>query len=108
MVDGGIHISNREVKVDTILDRFAFRDALQDEPCRAGERSNGHKLPVGSGGTGFLAEQCSPEGRSALDIAYVEDDLHRENHRWFAQFIGVCSKTRRHNIRQPSCLTKCA
>jgi hypothetical protein len=84
MGDGGIHISNREVKVDTILDRFAFRDALQDEPCRAGERSNGHKLPVGSGGTGFLAEQCSPEGRSALDIADVEDDLHRENHRWFS------------------------
>jgi len=81
MVDGGIDISNREVKVDTILDRFAFWDALQDEPCRAGERSNGHKLPVGSGGTGFLAEPCSPEGRGALDIAYVEDDLHREHHR---------------------------
>src|SRR5262249_53349168 len=82
MVDGGIDLGNREVKVDTILDRFVFRDALQDEPCRAGERSNGHKLPVGPGETRFLAEQCSPEGRGALDIADVENDLHRENPRW--------------------------
>ena len=34
-VDSCLDISDREVKMHTILDRFAFGDALQDEPCRA-------------------------------------------------------------------------
>jgi hypothetical protein len=57
---------------------------LQDEPCHACERTNGHILPVGPGGTGFLTEQRSPESRGTLDIAHVEDDLRREDYGWLS------------------------
>jgi hypothetical protein len=81
-VDSCIDIRDCEVQVPAILDRFAFGDALQDEPRCACERPNGYILPVGPGWTGFLTEQRAPERRGPLDIAHIEDDLHREDHGW--------------------------
>jgi len=58
----------------------------------------------------LMGNDADEIGRLALQQEFVEDEMprHRVYLDTFAQFIGVCSKTRRHNIRQPSCLTKCA